>query len=148
MVRGMGLHEQVRISQAKGVVTFSQDVKALTPKDNITPSLLLFALLHAQSNLLSRVETSGHGTGRLATDVLLSHRITFPPKLLQSQLAITFDGLNDRIASARLQSRLLASLRDALLPKLISGELRVSDAQRIVGRCVTEQNEMRSKPKP
>ncbi|NLH18386.1 MAG: restriction endonuclease subunit S [Phycisphaerae bacterium] len=31
---------------------------------------------------------------------------------------------------------LLAALRDALLPKLISGELRVPDAERIAGRCV------------
>ena len=28
-----------------------------------------------------------------------------------------------------------AQLRDALLPKLISGELRVKDAERIVGRA-------------
>jgi type I restriction enzyme S subunit len=29
----------------------------------------------------------------------------------------------------------LAAIRDALLPKLISGELRVPDAEKIVGRC-------------
>jgi type I restriction enzyme, S subunit len=34
-----------------------------------------------------------------------------------------------------LESRTLAALRDTLLPKLISGELRVPDAERIVGRC-------------
>lgn len=34
------------------------------------------------------------------------------------------------------ESRTLAALRDALLPKLISGELRVPDAERIVGRAV------------
>jgi hypothetical protein len=33
------------------------------------------------------------------------------------------------------ESRTLAALRDALLPKLISGELRVPDAERIVGRA-------------
>ena len=32
-----------------------------------------------------------------------------------------------------VQSRTLAALRDALLPKLISGELRVKDAERFVG---------------
>jgi type I restriction enzyme S subunit len=37
---------------------------------------------------------------------------------------------------ARQESRTLAALRDALLPKLISGELRVPDAERIVGRAV------------
>jgi type I restriction enzyme S subunit len=36
----------------------------------------------------------------------------------------------------RIESRTLAVLRDTLLPKLISGELRVPDAERIVGRCV------------
>ena len=32
------------------------------------------------------------------------------------------------------ESRALAALRDTLLPKLISGELRVKDAERFVGR--------------
>lgn len=35
------------------------------------------------------------------------------------------------------ESRTLAALRDTLLPKLISGALRVVDAERIVGRCVS-----------
>ena len=34
--------------------------------------------------------------------------------------------------SAR-ESRTLAAIRDALLPKLVSGELRVGDAERFVG---------------
>jgi type I restriction enzyme S subunit len=34
------------------------------------------------------------------------------------------------------ESRTLAALRDTLLPKLISGELRVADAERIVGASV------------
>ena len=33
-------------------------------------------------------------------------------------------------------SATLAALRDTLLPKLISGELRIADAQRIVERAV------------
>lgn len=35
------------------------------------------------------------------------------------------------------QSRTLASLRDTLLPKLISGELRVDDPQRLVAEAIT-----------
>jgi type I restriction enzyme S subunit len=34
------------------------------------------------------------------------------------------------------ESSTLAALRDTLLPKLISGEIRVPDAERIVGRCI------------
>jgi type I restriction enzyme S subunit len=40
--------------------------------------------------------------------------------------------LMDEGVSLRLESRTLAALRDALLPKLISGELRVKDAERIL----------------
>jgi type I restriction enzyme S subunit len=37
-----------------------------------------------------------------------------------------------RIVAGIHESRTLAVLRDALLPKLISGELRVRDAERVV----------------
>jgi len=41
-----------------------------------------------------------------------------------------------RLVSNEHECRTLAALRDALLPKLISGELRVPDAERIVQRKV------------
>jgi len=40
-----------------------------------------------------------------------------------------------KIETNEIESRVLASIRDTLLPKLISGELRVPDAERIAGRC-------------
>ena len=67
MVRGMGLHEGVRVSQSRRDLAFNQDVKAMDPT-HIEPSLLLFALLNAQEELLGRVESSGHGTGKLPSD--------------------------------------------------------------------------------
>jgi type I restriction enzyme S subunit len=42
----------------------------------------------------------------------------------------------DRITQLRIESRALATLRDTLLPKLISGELRVKDAERFVGKQI------------
>lgn len=41
----------------------------------------------------------------------------------------------DRKDAADAECVAVAALRDTLLPKLISGELRVTDAERIVGRC-------------
>jgi type I restriction enzyme, S subunit len=41
----------------------------------------------------------------------------------------------DRIVAAKRESRTLTALRDALLPKLISGELRVRDAERVVAEA-------------
>jgi type I restriction enzyme, S subunit len=133
MVRGMGLHEGVRVSQAHRAVTFNQDVKALVGT-SIDPTLLLFALLDAQRVLLDRVESSGHGTGKLPSEVLLSFPIAMPAGPTQARLSEPFHAMNERIGIARGESRTLAALRDALLPKLLSGELRVRDAERLAER--------------
>jgi len=42
----------------------------------------------------------------------------------------------ERVYQGERENHTLATLRDTLLPKLISGELRVADAERIIGRCV------------
>jgi type I restriction enzyme, S subunit len=129
MVRGMGLHRHVRVSQARREVAFNQDVKALVPR-GIQASLLLFALLDAQAELLDKVESSGHGTGKLPSEILLAHPITMPPSEVQALLTKPFDVINDRIGVAREETRTLAALRNLLLPKLLSGELRVRDVKR------------------
>jgi type I restriction enzyme S subunit len=41
-----------------------------------------------------------------------------------------------KIAENEQESRTLAALRDTLLPKLVSGELRLKDAERFMGRAV------------
>lgn len=43
--------------------------------------------------------------------------------------------LRDKIAQNECESRTLAALRDTLLPKLISGELRVAEAERATRRA-------------
>ncbi|MBX3245552.1 MAG: restriction endonuclease subunit S [Myxococcales bacterium] len=124
MVRGMALHQGVRVSQTQREVVFNQDVKALVPRQ-IHPDLLLFALLDAQTSLLSKVHAAGHGTGVLGTDMLNAVTLCLPRQCEQPPFAESFATLNDRIALARAESRTLAELRDTLLPKLLSGELRV-----------------------
>ena len=50
----------------------------------------------------------------------------------QHAVADSIEPLLARQSSSVAESRTLAALRDTLLPKLISGELRVGDAQRFV----------------
>ncbi len=47
-----------------------------------------------------------------------------------------FAPLIDSLTVRAVQSRTLAALRDALLPKLIAGELRINDAEKVVGGAV------------
>jgi type I restriction enzyme S subunit len=128
MVRGMGLHQGVRISQARRDVTFNQDVKALISK-KLDSAFPLYFMLHYQEDLFTKVRASGHGTGVLPSDALDSLVIPVPPAGVQQRLFLPFGLLNSRIALGRTEANSLAAMRDTLLPKLISGELRIKAAE-------------------
>jgi type I restriction enzyme S subunit len=56
--------------------------------------------------------------------------VALPPKPLLKALDAAMAPLHERSHSVALQSRILSMLRDTLLPKLISGELRIADAEK------------------
>jgi type I restriction enzyme S subunit len=82
--------------------------------------------------------TGSSGRSRVPADSLAKYKIVTPEpddglfvacgKLIVSMFQV--------MSAARNQSGTLATLRDALLPTLISGELRARDAERIVGKAV------------
>jgi type I restriction enzyme S subunit len=59
-------------------------------------------------------------------------RVLIPPDPLLRSFAWLADPLDSRIVATARESRTLAVLRDSLLPKLISGDLRLKDVDRIV----------------
>jgi type I restriction enzyme S subunit len=61
--------------------------------------------------------------------------IEVPPQPLLEAFQKHVDPIHRHMVTNLRESLVLAALRDALLPKLISGELHVPDAERIVGRC-------------
>jgi type I restriction enzyme S subunit len=68
--------------------------------------------------------------------VLLGFRLAIPPTEVLSHFGVMTDPLFERITANTRESRTLAALRDALLPKLISGELRVPEAEELVEAAV------------
>lgn len=78
---------------------------------------------------------SGTTRANLNAKVLGGFALLLPPREIVARFANIIDALRNRLVANLSQSRTLAALRDALLPKLISGELRVPDAERIVGRA-------------
>ena len=62
--------------------------------------------------------------------------ILVPPDALLGRFDELTNPLFRRIDSNRRESRTLATLRDTLLPKLMSGELRVRYAEKLVGKHV------------
>jgi type I restriction enzyme, S subunit len=117
----------------------STEYIVLRPKEPIPP---VFAYLLARTNefrsFAIQQMTGSSGRQRVPVTSLEKYQIAIPS--IDSPIFIHFSNLVlpmfDRIKAAMMQSRNLATLRDALLPKLIAGKLRVSDAERIIGRAL------------
>ena len=74
--------------------------------------------------------------GHIQRKHLKDARIAVAPPESMKKFDAVIASQFDQLVSNAQQSRSLAQLRDTLLPKLISGELRVPDAERIVGAAV------------
>ena len=84
--------------------------------------------------LQQRIEALVTGTSkshqRAQADSILALDVIMPPAPILEVFEIVTSVLLDRTLACRRESRTLAALRDALLPKLISGELQVADSFR------------------
>lgn len=95
--------------------------------------------IYLGQNLLSReaeIEALGEGsTGQteLSRTRLGDLQILAPPTPVLDAFDKFADPVLKRITANDEESRTLASLRDLLLPKLISGEVGIGDAERLVG---------------
>jgi type I restriction enzyme S subunit len=80
-----------------------------------------------------RTEISGYANGAtvnmLPMDALQKPRFAVPPREFVAKIDALVTPLFDRAEAAEDESETLAELRDTLLPKLISGEVRLRDAE-------------------
>ena len=76
--------------------------------------------------------TGSSGRQRVPADSLAHFLVAQPTASVATAFGTLVTPLFHRASDATKESRSLGSLRDALLPKLISGELRVKDAKRLV----------------
>ena len=76
----------------------------------------------------SKATTMGHIQRKHLSEAL----VVVPPVEVLEWMNEIFSPILSRQIQGRLESRTLTSLRDALLPRLISGELRVPDAEKML----------------
>ncbi len=88
---------------------------------------------HIVPALLGGLVQQAHGSifDTITTRTFKSALVAVPPNKLVSEFHATVGGMEERILSNVYESRTLADLRDTLLPKLISGELRVPEAEEL-----------------
>ena len=113
-----------------GVASFdgvcSTDILVLSPK---TAEWFGFLLGHVSSDeLIQFTDLASTGTKmpRTSWGDLGSFKVALPPKSIAGAFSRLIQPMLEQITANLFQSRTLATLRDTLLPKLLSGELKVS----------------------
>lgn len=97
----------------------------------VDPVCAGFAMLQAQPEIEALGEGST-GQTELSRSQLGSLEIILPSPVRQRELRKKLDSLEEQADHAIAESAALAKLRDTLLPQLMSGRLRVRDAEKIV----------------
>jgi type I restriction enzyme, S subunit len=117
----------------------SQSQMLVSVNCSLTSAKLLYQFFRTsagQQALLANTSQTGVPAIARPTTSLKAIRLVLPPKLIADR----YDGVTQAIDQRRAwnvsESRNLAALRDALLPKLLSGEIRVPEVERGVGEVV------------
>lgn len=99
IVRGMSLKSEFRIGVAERQLAFGQDCKAVIPVEGIDPHFLAYAIRVRTPEILSMVEETSHGTGRLDTARLQELEIGVPPLAEQRQIVAVHAAFERRIVA-------------------------------------------------
>jgi restriction endonuclease S subunit len=127
VVRGMSLQTEFRSGIAMRDLAFGQDCKAIIPRAGVEPHFLANAVRARAPEILGMVDSSSHGTGRLATELIQALRIGLPPMEEQRAIAEVLGALDDRIDWCRATQRLLR----ATLHARFQSEFRVGEPVRL-----------------
>lgn len=124
-----------RLFRERGIA--SHHIYRLRPKlhGSLTSGYLCHLLNSPQTHDVVSGYANGTTVNMLPIDGVQKPQIGCPPL----PLVVAYDSLASHAEQRReemvLESRTLAAMRDTLLPKLISGELRVKDVERILERA-------------
>jgi len=116
----------------------SLDVGIVHPDEEQVSRQFLYGLFRTevfQSHTFSH--TSGTTVLHLAKDGVGSFQFACPPADVVNAFSLLAESLAQRNQTNIDQMRTLATLRDTLLPRLISGQLRLPDAEDIIAETVT-----------
>jgi type I restriction enzyme S subunit len=106
---------------------YSQDLCRLRPLDgsSITPRWLYLLLLGHRMHHLVAGYSNGTTVNHLAMDGLRKPLVVIPPREVLKLFDAFVTPMFDQQEAVTAESKTLAELRDTLLPKLISGEIRL-----------------------
>ena len=109
--------------------TFNQAAVGIVPKDNVGSEFVYLSLLSERINLNNLA--SGAAQQNLNVGIVKNYIILVPEQKILDRFNRIAKGVFNLLKKNSDESRRLAILRDTLLPKLMSGELKVPDTDLI-----------------
>jgi type I restriction enzyme S subunit len=110
--------------------TSNQAAAGLKARDSVGTPFLRRTLLFSRDELQNIAV--GAAQQNINVQILKEHKIVAPGAALMSLYSGMISPLDDQQISLAKSTRELCSLRDTLLPKLISGELRIPEAEKLL----------------
>jgi type I restriction enzyme S subunit len=123
-----------KLAVAGQPMAFNQSCYGIAPSRGHTSEFVYFLL----RSVVTHLQRSAHGSvfDTITRATFQTAMVVQPPVERTEGFATTVGPLLQRIAANGRESSTLTGLRDTLLPKLISGELRVPEAEGLVEAAV------------
>jgi type I restriction enzyme S subunit len=102
----------------------------LTPKPEVGPWFLFLTLLFGRDWFNSRA--NGAAQQNISKAIVSGYSVVLPDTPILAAFNEITSSLFTKIRSGTEQAQTLAQLRDTLLPKLISGQLRLPEAEALL----------------
>jgi len=108
----------------------STEYIVLSPKDNIPPELLYCIVRYPEFRTYATINMNGSsGRQRVSGEIIGKYEIPSFTQEELSEFGAVAEPLFKQITENSLQNRNLSALRDTLLPKLMNGEIDVSEVK-------------------
>ncbi|MDX7806548.1 restriction endonuclease subunit S [Aeromonas caviae] len=128
LVNSTGVGTLGRIAQVTHLpetTVVDSHVTVVRVKDDACPIYTFGQLMLSMEGKIEQLGEGSTGQTELSRKILSEQLVILPPFDIAAQVEKTFKSFSEKQVSNRKQCSTLTNLRDTLLPKLISGELRL-----------------------
>jgi len=120
VIRGMILAHSFPVGIAQRDVAFNQDMKALIPEFEFSPTYLFHYFKWATPKILGRISDSSHGTKRLGMDELFEMKVPTPSRTEQDSFVEKIQSLETTEIAVRQNADNLRQFRTAFLNQIFA----------------------------
>ena len=118
----------VNFLEEKEIAFGSTEYIVMTTIEGLLPELLYFLCRDEEFKGYATKNMNGSsGRQRVSGETIGNYKMVLPPKSVLEAIASYFKSVMNTIKNNGFESRRLAELRDTLLPRLMSGEIKVGD---------------------